>query len=93
MNSAQAKSKFSELVGRAAYGRERIVIKRKGKPIAALIGIEDLMRFEKMEEEIDTQLLKEAMEIPGKMISISEVIREYERAHKIQLNMEEGGSV
>ncbi|HSP06038.1 MAG TPA: type II toxin-antitoxin system Phd/YefM family antitoxin [Acidobacteriota bacterium] len=33
---AEAKARFSELVNRAAYGGERIVITKRGKPIAVL---------------------------------------------------------
>ena len=34
---AEAKKHFSELLGRVAYGRERIVISKRGKPMAVLI--------------------------------------------------------
>src|SRR5262245_27172106 len=33
---AEAKARFSELVNRAAYGGERIVITKRGRPIAVL---------------------------------------------------------
>ena len=33
---AEAKSRFSELINRVAYGGERIVITKHGKPIAVL---------------------------------------------------------
>jgi prevent-host-death family protein len=33
---AEAKAKFSELVNRAAYGGERIIITKRGRPIAVL---------------------------------------------------------
>lgn len=36
MSIAEAKARFSELVNRAAYGGERIVITKRGKPIAIL---------------------------------------------------------
>lgn len=93
VSSAEAKSKFSELMGRAAYGKERIIIKRKGKPIAALISIEDLIHLEEMEEKVDIQLLKEAIESPGEMIPISKVIEDYERTHNLKLSIEEGKDV
>lgn len=33
---AEAKARFSELVNRAAYGGERIVITKRGKPVVVL---------------------------------------------------------
>lgn len=46
---AEAKRRFSELVSRGAYAHEHIVITRRGKPMAALIGLDDLSRLENLE--------------------------------------------
>jgi prevent-host-death family protein len=43
---AEAKSRFSELVNRAAYGGERFLIERRGKPVGAIVSAEDLERLE-----------------------------------------------
>lgn len=40
MNSVSvstARSKFQELLNRVCFGRERILVERRGKPIAAII--------------------------------------------------------
>lgn len=44
---ADAKKNLSELMSRAAYNNERFLIQRRGKPMAALVSIEDLARLEK----------------------------------------------
>jgi prevent-host-death family protein len=44
---ADAKKNLSELMSRAAYNNERFLIQRRGKPMAALVSIEDLERLEK----------------------------------------------
>ena len=36
-NVAEAKKHFSELLSRVAYGRERITIAKRGKPLAMLV--------------------------------------------------------
>ncbi len=41
---AEAKAKLSELLGQVAYGGERIVLQRRGKPVAALVPMKDLAR-------------------------------------------------
>ena len=43
---ADAKKTLSELMSRAAYNNERFLIQRRGKPMAALVSIEDLTRLE-----------------------------------------------
>ncbi|MEV7005529.1 type II toxin-antitoxin system Phd/YefM family antitoxin [Streptosporangium sp. NPDC051022] len=47
----QARADFAELVNRAAYGGERIVMTRHGKPIVALVPAADLERLESMERQ------------------------------------------
>jgi len=46
---SEAKKSFSELLNRAAYGNERIVVTSHGKPKAAVIGLDDLERLERLE--------------------------------------------
>jgi len=38
---ADAKRGFSDLLGRVAYGRETILITRRGKPVAKLVPVDD----------------------------------------------------
>jgi len=51
--TVEARSGFAELVNRAAYGKERVVLKRRGKAVAAVVPIDDvdLLRF--IEDEAD----------------------------------------
>ena len=41
INLAEAKNHFSELVGKVAYGNERVLITKRGKPMARLIPAEE----------------------------------------------------
>ncbi|HEV2125069.1 MAG TPA: type II toxin-antitoxin system Phd/YefM family antitoxin [Chloroflexota bacterium] len=45
VSAAEAKAKLSELVAKVAYGGEQYIIERRGKPLAALIAIQDLERL------------------------------------------------
>lgn len=46
INVAEAKSRFSELISRAAAG-ERFIIQRRARPVAVLIGSAELERLER----------------------------------------------
>ncbi|GAA4589402.1 type II toxin-antitoxin system Phd/YefM family antitoxin [Planotetraspora phitsanulokensis] len=46
----QARAVFAELVNRVAYGGERIVMTRHGKPIVALVPAADLERPQAQED-------------------------------------------
>jgi len=42
----EAKKRFSELMSRVAYRRERFLIERRGRPMVALVSAEDLEQLE-----------------------------------------------
>lgn len=46
VSAAEAKARLSALMAEAAYGGQHVVIEKRGKPLAALIGMEDLERLE-----------------------------------------------
>ena len=46
VGAAEAKAKLSELVARVAYAGEKYVIERRGRPLAALVGVDDLRQLE-----------------------------------------------
>lgn len=50
---AKAKNQFSDLLRRAEHGGERLIIHRHGKPVAALLPMQDLRRIEALEDEED----------------------------------------
>jgi len=54
---AEAKRDLSDLCARAGYGRETIVVTKHGKPIAAIISIEDLERAAVLEDQHAVELL------------------------------------
>ena len=65
VKAEEARNKFSDIVNRAAYGHERIVVTRRGKDIAAVVPMEDLRLIEqlveKIEDLIDTEEAKAAL--------------------------------
>jgi prevent-host-death family protein len=45
VSATHAKAHFSALVSEVTHGGERVIIERHGRPVAALIGLEDLARI------------------------------------------------
>lgn len=48
ISAAQAKAHFSALVAQVAYGGEHYLIERRGRPLAALVSVDDLDRLEQV---------------------------------------------
>ncbi len=51
--ASQARDAFSDTLNRVAYRGERIVLRRRGKDLAAIVPIEDLKLIQRTEDEID----------------------------------------
>jgi prevent-host-death family protein len=67
---SEARETFAELVNRAAYGHERVLVSRRGKPIAAIVPIEDVEYLERIEDEFDLRAIEEALADPQNAIPI-----------------------
>ena len=55
-NAAQVRKGFAEYVNRVAYGNERVLIERRGRPIVALIDMTDyqiLLEHEARQDQAD----------------------------------------
>jgi prevent-host-death family protein len=49
-----ARNDFSSVLNRAAFGKERVILKRRGKAIAAVVPLEDLALLQSLEDRLDT---------------------------------------
>ncbi|MCC8368527.1 MAG: type II toxin-antitoxin system Phd/YefM family antitoxin [Rickettsia endosymbiont of Oxypoda opaca] len=61
ITTASAREHFSEIINRTSYGKERIVLSRRGKDLAAIVPLEDLKLIEIIEDQLDLQDAKEAV--------------------------------
>jgi len=55
ITTASAREHFSEIINRSSYGKERIVLSRRGKDLAAIVPMEDLKLIEIIEDKLDLQ--------------------------------------
>lgn len=55
LSIAEAREQFPEVINRAAYGKERVIVTRRGKPLAAIVPIEDIEAMEAIEDQIDLE--------------------------------------
>jgi len=67
LSTSEARQDFAEIVNRAAYGGERVVLHRRKKPVAAVVPIEDLELLERMEDEIDIHAARKALRERGRI--------------------------
>lgn len=51
--ASKAREGFSDTINRVAFGKERVVLRRRGKEVAAVVPIADLRLLEDLENRID----------------------------------------
>ena len=69
ITTADARKNFADIVNSVAYGKEPVILTRRGQEIAALVSIEELQLLQKIEDHIDIEDAKKALEEPGENIS------------------------
>lgn len=77
--TGEARDRFSEVVNEAAFGDERVVLTRHGKPIAAIIPLSVLEILRELERIIDIEEAHKALEegkIEG-LTSLSDLKKEF----------------
>ena len=82
ISTAAARDHFSHVVNRAAFGGERIVLTRRGKPIAAVVPVEDVEWLEELDAQSspeDEKAIQEGREAfrRGETVSLDELKKEY----------------
>jgi prevent-host-death family protein len=60
-----AREDLAEVVNRVAYGHERVRLTRRGKPLAAVVPIEDLELLEQLEDQADIEAMRQALADPA----------------------------
>lgn len=55
ISTKEARGQLSDVISRAAFAKERIVLTRHGKAVAAVVPIEDLELLENLEDRIDLE--------------------------------------
>jgi prevent-host-death family protein len=75
ITTVEAREHFSDMLNRTAYGKERIVVTRRGRELAAILPVEDLRLLEELEDLGDLREAVKALEEPGE-ISMEDLKKE-----------------
>jgi prevent-host-death family protein len=62
MSAAEARGRFAEVINRVAFGKDRVLLKRRNRPLAAVVPLEDIELLEELEERADLQASRRARE-------------------------------
>ena len=62
--SSTARSEFADIVNRAAYAGERVIVHRRKRPVAAVVPLSDLELLEQLEDRIDLEDARKRLNEP-----------------------------
>jgi prevent-host-death family protein len=61
ITTVAARQNFSELINRVAYGKDRVLLTRRSRPLVAVVPIEDIALLEAMEDRDDLNAARAAL--------------------------------
>lgn len=70
---AEVRNNLADALNRAAYGGERVILERRGKPVAALVSMDDLALLERLENETDLEAVRAARKEQGKTVPLKAI--------------------
>jgi prevent-host-death family protein len=61
VTTAEARKRLAELMNRVAYGKERVVLTRHGRELAAVVPLEDLRLLERLRGRLTRRQVQRAL--------------------------------
>ena len=80
LSLSEARDHLGEIVSKAEHARERTVLTRHGKAVAAVVSIDDLRGIEAAEDEADLAAAREALASTEPRVPHTEVLAEFDVA-------------
>ena len=81
-----ARKDLADILNRAAYGKERVVLTRRGKDVAAIVPMDDLAILEALEDHMDVteseKILERVRRGSEETLSLKEVKAKYQAGKK-----------
>lgn len=89
ISAMQLRTSIGDVLNRIEYRGDRVVIERKGTPVAAIIGVPDLRRLEALEHEREVELFRLAKRAAAEdgYVTFDELVATVERAHGVSMDL------
>lgn len=76
VTTAEARKHFADIVNNVAYGKDTVVLTRRGKELVALISIEDLQLLQQLEDQQDIADAWKIKDEPSENVKLSDLKKE-----------------
>ena len=83
LSTRELRANLSDVLGRASYGGERIGVTKNGRLTAIVIGVEDLLALEELEDARDLAAFREAVRNDdGQRVSLADLRARAAKHHR-----------
>ncbi len=76
ISTVDARKQFADIINKVAYGDNSIILTRHGEDIAAIVSMEELYFLQQLEDSIDINDAKKALDEPGANIKDADFWKE-----------------
>ena len=76
ISAVEARKNFSDIVNKVIYGKESVILTRRGEGVAALVSMDELKLLQQIEDYIDIEDAYKALAEPGCNIPAQEFWRQ-----------------
>ena len=73
MNATAVREGLSDILNQVAYAKERVILNRRGKDVAALVSMDDLLLLQALEYRLDNEAAAAALAEPGASVPWEQV--------------------
>ena len=71
MSTVELRESFSEAINRAAFGKGRVLLTRRGKRLAGIVPLEDIQMLEAIDSKKDIEDAKKALKEAARKGTVS----------------------
>ncbi len=79
MSIAEARNGLADAINRVSYGGERVVLERRGKPVAVLVSPEDLAHLQRIEDARDIREAAKVLRANDRNPATFKTLADYKR--------------
>jgi len=83
------RKQIGDILNRVCYAGDRFIVERRGKPVAAIVSVEELARLERMEQEreVEMMLLAKVAAAGEGVVPFETLVEQYEGLHGERLEL------
>ena len=93
ISAMNLREQIGDILNRVSYAGERFIVERRGKPVAAIVSVDELEHLEHMELEREVEMMRLAKIAAARegVVPFEALVEQYEALHGERLELPSDG--